>query len=253
LQHTKKGNQFLKYETSLKNAIRKLGYKITKLQKNPLFDSDDSFDGINHFAGSMNSKGIYFDVGANVGQTVARFKNRLPPGKIYAFEPGNTYNELFRRHNGENNIILENIAFGAKNEQKQFYVNSHLDMSSFLPLGKLGWGEITDEVLINVKTIDDYCQDKNIKYINLLKSDTQGFDLEVLLGASSMLKNTHLVYLEINFREIYKNDPGFNEIYKFLTSKGFKFVRFYEQAYGGIELMHADGLFVNQDFNLNNY
>jgi len=45
-------------------------------------------------------------------------------------------------------------------------------MSSFLPIGKDGWGNITDEVLINIKTIDEYCQEKNIPYINVLKSDT---------------------------------------------------------------------------------
>jgi len=237
----------------LKNAFRSLGYKVTKLKNNPLFDSDDPFDGIVYLAGDMDDKGIYFDVGANVGQTIDKFKDRMSEGKIYSFEPGAPYSELLKKYQGDKNVVIENIAFGAKNEHKQFNVNSHNDMSSFLPLGNFGWGEITDQVLIDVKTIDDYCKEKDIAYINLLKTDTQGFDLEVLIGASNMLQNTHLVFLEINFKEIYKNDPGFNGIYNFLTSKGFKFVRFYEPAYVGIEFIYADGLFINPSFNLNNY
>jgi len=57
-----------------------------------------------------------------------------------------------------------------------------------------------------------------------------------------MLTNTHLVYVEINFREIYKQQPSFAEIFSFLVDKRFKFIRLYEQNFYGVELSHANGL-----------
>jgi FkbM family methyltransferase len=56
-------------------------------------------------------------------------------------------------------------------------------MSSFLPLGPDGWGQIVDEREVSIDTIDNYCMRNRISSIDLLKSDTQGFNLEVIKEA----------------------------------------------------------------------
>jgi len=48
----------------LKNVIRSLGYKINKLQINPLFDSDEPFEGIRYLAGETKKRGAFFEPGA---------------------------------------------------------------------------------------------------------------------------------------------------------------------------------------------
>ena len=80
-------------------------------------------------------------------------------------------------------------------------------MSSFLEPGRDSWGAVKRRTPVNIKTIDGYCELHEISRIDILKSDTQGFDLEVLKGASGLFDRhcIHLVYLEIGFGELYKN------------------------------------------------
>lgn len=62
---------------------------------------------------------------------------------------------------------------------------------------------------VKVSTIDRYCADKKIERIDLLKSDTQGFELEVLKGARHMLveRRVGAIYVEITFAQLYDNLP----------------------------------------------
>ena len=66
-------------------------------------------------------------------------------------------------------------------------------------------GAIKQRINVDVTTIDNYCRDYGIERIDILKSDTQGFDLEVLKGASRLLDQhrIHLVYVEIVFGKLY--------------------------------------------------
>ena len=131
-----------------------------------------------------------------------------------------------------------------------FFENTCPDMSSFLPLGKYGWGTIKQETLVEVETIDQFCQEKNIGRIDILKLDTQGFELEVLKGAEYAIgtKKIGLVYLEINFSEMYKNLPSFAEVYDFLESRDFLLVSFYKFHYQNEFVLWTDVLFVHKSY-----
>ena len=55
----------------------------------------------------------------------------------------------------------------------------------------------------------------------LLKTDTQGHDLDVLAGASTALGETHAVLTEAPVQPIYENVPRLTEIIAWLDSRGF--------------------------------
>ena len=76
-------------------------------------------------------------------------------------------------------------------------------MSSFLSPGKEHWGEINNVTTVQVETLDNYCQRNSISKIDLLKIDTQGYDLEVLRGAKQMLSEHRII--EITFIDIYQD------------------------------------------------
>ena len=224
-----------------------MGYQIVKLHKYPL-DNIDPFYAVSSLMDEQNRAGIFFDVGANTGQTILELRKYFPIGKIFAFEPGSAFAELYRNYYEHSNVSLENLALGARDEVKVLYENSHCGMSSFLTLGEKGWGEITNESQVTVTTIDSYCKEKGISRINLLKCDTQGFELEILKGARESLKNIQYVFLEINFSEIYKGLPSFFDIYGFLSSYNFRLVKFYRQLFADNLLLSTDALFYNLDF-----
>jgi hypothetical protein len=89
---------------------------------------------------------------------------------VHGFEPGSTGIRTIT-------VRLNNSALGADIGKRAFFENSLSLKSSFLPLGPDGWGQIVDERKVSIDTIENYCMRNRISSIDLLKSDTQGFDL----------------------------------------------------------------------------
>jgi len=56
---------------------------------------------------------------------------------------------------------------------------------------------------------------------DVLKIDTQGTELEILEGAGALLDSTIAVELEVEFIQIYEDQPLFADVDRFMRSKGF--------------------------------
>jgi hypothetical protein len=128
-------------------------------------------------------------------------------------------------------------------------------MTSFLTLGHSGSGTIEKETLVEVKTVDQFCHDYNIEFIDVIKSNTQGFDLEVFHGAEETIRSEKvgIVYFRVIFSNVYEKLPSFAEIYEFLTSRGFLFGSTYNycfkpEYYEGRLPTWMDVLFVHRSY-----
>jgi hypothetical protein len=73
--------------------------------------------------------------------------------------------------------------------------------------------------------------EQNIPRIDLLKVDTQGYDLQVLKGATKLLaaRRIKTVLLEVNFVPMYQRQATFLELHAFISSFGYRLVDFYNQ------------------------
>ena len=71
---------------SIKKKIKKflwtIGIEIKKINKEVTFTSFDEI-----YKEKLDNASVIFDIGANQGQSIERFKNLFPFAKIYAFEP----------------------------------------------------------------------------------------------------------------------------------------------------------------------
>jgi hypothetical protein len=85
---------------------------------------------------------------------------------------------------------------------------------------------------VPVTTIDSYLHNRRLTHIDLLKIDTQGFDLEVLRGATEMLRRRAVdtVLVEVLFAPLYKGQANFGEVERFMAEKGYGLLGFYEVA-----------------------
>ena len=80
---------------------------------------------------------------------------------------------------------------------------------------------------IKTETLDNFCINKKINKIDVLKIDAEGAELEILLGAKNILKHTHMIQVEIldkktNFSEAYSRICSFlkeNYDYRILSEK----------------------------------
>lgn len=121
-------------------------------------------------------------------------------------------------------------------------------MSSFFKPSKTAWGELVTTTDVEVTTLDDYCISNQINHVHVLKTDTQGYDLEVLKGAESLLTRgaISLIYCELIFSEMYENMPHVDELFKFLRQHKYRLVSFYDQNYQNNSLSWTDALFISE-------
>jgi Methyltransferase FkbM domain len=92
-------------------------------------------------------------------------------------------------------------------------------MSSLLRPARAAGGAVVAGTPVTVTTLDEYCAANGIERIDLLENDTQGYELEVLRGAESLMAagRIRLVYLELIFSEMYEGLPPFDLVYRFLA------------------------------------
>lgn len=228
----------------LKKLFFHLGYDFKKLNTKI---GHDPFKDIN-FILKYKSDPVVFDVGANTGQSITEIQNTFALASIHAFEPSpKAFSELLKKFPEKSIpfLKLNCTGLGAEAGEFTFFENASSDMSSFLPPGKKNWSRLDHTLKLKIQTLDHYCTEQNIKKINLLKIDTQGYEFEILKGARNMLTegNIDLILMEIIFSEMYVGIPPFDQIYSFLTSHGYKLITFYQQHYQQDTLSWTDALF----------
>ncbi len=132
-----------------------------------------------------------------------------------------------KKRNLANHFVLEACCSDKTGERISFNVASNNgESSSMLDLGdhKKLYPEIeyTDTFEIETKTLDDLMNETLPEVqANILVVDTQGADLKVIKGAEKVLENIDAVYIEVSDFPLYEGGATFDEIYKFLTPKGF--------------------------------
>lgn len=235
------------------SLLKGLGYKLINLKYNKARVQTDAFDDMKLSMTTLQP--CIFDIGANTGQTTTEALSKFPSATVYAFEPGEkTYLELSSKFPGNDKVFLKNAAVGSSISKMKFFENEFSDMSSFLEIDRAGWGAIKNEIVVDVVTVDHYCSQHKINYIDILKSDTQGFELEVFKGAVNMMQKNRIqfVYFEFTFSDMYKGLPPFDVVFQLLVENNFRLVNLYNLNMQDGMLGWADLLFVSTKFSREN-
>ena len=164
-------------------------------------------------------------VGAHKGQEVEEYLTVFPDVKINLFEPQtNLFNYLIDKFEDKNNITLYNFALGSINDSSNMFISDNEGQSSSFLKPKFHLIEHPevdfhkDNTNFQIKVLDEL----GIGNIDFLNIDTQGFEMEVLKGASKILKeDVKYIILEINKKELYEGCPLVKDIDSFLKKSGF--------------------------------
>ncbi len=179
---------------------------------------------------------VIFDVGANRGQSLREYSALFPNSEIHAFEPNSDLNSYISREMlkfPHNRFHLLNIGLGSTEEEREFNiyaddgVSSFLRAETFLPtLNANSWSLQSNDPLL-LKTLDIYTSKSN-SVPDILKIDTQGFDLEVLKGAQELLKSGEIsiIGIEVLFTKNYEKQGYFWDIASFLFNHGYQLYDF---------------------------
>jgi FkbM family methyltransferase len=173
---------------------------------------------------------VAIDVGANKGQTVRELRKLGFTGRIVSFEPTpELYRELKRTLAQDPKWTGHQLALGASpgrltlHRYREESLNSFLTPTAFgaqrfRPMAESPIGEVT----VPVERLDDVWSEMIPAGRTLLKIDTQGFDLEVLRGASKHIAGVAAVLTEVPVNPIYKGMPTMNEVFQTMETLGFQ-------------------------------
>jgi FkbM family methyltransferase len=199
---------------------------------------------------------IVFDVGANIGQSTEKFSARLPSARIWSFEPASEfYAELSKRFATNTCVQCERLAVGANEGEVELALTSWPTMAHIaVKSAKLPSAiAITGSEKVAMTTLDNYCTSNRIPRIDFLKIDTEGFDLEVLRGAASLIGQGLILFIQcecsVNPDNRYHGALG--TIQAFIEHFGYRLFGFYDQAEdwttGAPNLRRVNAVFISPD------
>jgi len=169
---------------------------------------------------------VILDIGANTGQTFRRFRSYFPNSFIYSFEPVNsTYQQLHSTFGNDRRGVFVNKAVGAQCGKTKINVSSGSECSSIV----FATDKIAEEI-VEQTTIDQVLEENGIGTIDLLKSDTEGWDLEVMRGASDALTAglIKLILVETTPTPECVKCTALSEMAGFLFKHGYRPYAFYD-------------------------
>ena len=202
------------------------GRKTTQKLNNIIFSLSLRAKGYNNYGsfkvtGEKNfiqsiSRELQFslDIGANIGN-YSKLLIEETNSYIFAFEPLDGAYDIL------NNLVIEHpnrieafkLALGDKNVEKNLnFTDEKSEKATFLDdISKLSFyeGASNKKKLVNIVTLDEFMEQKNLfdKEIDLIKIDTEGYELEVLKGSKRLIEENKPKYiqLEFNIHQLFKN------------------------------------------------
>ena len=191
---------------------------------------------------------IIFDVGCYKGNFFKKFyynkrvKNLI---KFYLFDPNpGISKKIFSLKKKNRKINFYNVAVGKNNSKSYYYLNQNFEASgsslkkTFLNDKKWNYSRYLFLKLFFQKTqgykkfkvakvsLDNFCKINNIKRIDILKIDTEGGEVDVLLGGLNILKRGIIKNIQIEVTE-NKNtyDKKMKRINNILVKRNFEFIK----------------------------
>ena len=184
-----------------------------------------------------------FDVGAHHGESINKFIKYFDFSSIHSFEASNKnfkHLKIKFKKNQQNKIFLNNFGLSDLNKSlkiKEFMETSSTTLSGINQNSKyykrkikvLGLKEnkkIYNNSDVKLNRLDNYCEEKKINKIDLLKIDTEGHEYFVIKGSTNALTKIKYIYFEHHYDDMLIKGYKYSDIHDFL--KKYNFIRIYK-------------------------
>jgi FkbM family methyltransferase len=181
--------------------------------------------------------GLVLDVGAYVGKFAIRLRKAGYRARIVSFEPNPELHQNLRSLSANDPAwSIQQCGVGAIPEDRVFNVTQDRGFTSlgrpneFAKRQFNNLATVDHEIVAPIRRLDVVLSDifgsKEVPEF-CLKTDTQGFDLQVYESLGELSKLCRLVLTEMPFQPIYENVPAFEEMSAFFKQRGFAPVEYY--------------------------
>lgn len=212
------------FKVFIKKSIRKLGFELRRY-------APGSSDAARLMAMlSAHEINLVFDVGANIGQFGEYLRSLGYRGRIVSFEPlPLAWTELVATSRKDPLWeVAERFAVGDKDGEVEINIAGNSVSSSVLPMLDTHLNAAPDSAYVGrlklpLRRLDSIGVDYLRRDSKLfLKIDTQGFESQVLEGASSLLSRTVGLHMELSIVRLYEGQYLFDQMIAKLERFGFK-------------------------------
>lgn len=197
---------------------------------------------------------VIIEIGARDCRETLAFNSYFPNAEIFAFECNpNTLPFCRQAIKGIKNIELIEKGVCLNNDKVTFYpINKEKTLTTWKD-GNQGASSllkasgkykvetyVQNEITVDAIRLDKFISLKNISNIDVLWMDIQGGELMALQSLGNDINKVSIIHTEVEFLEIYQDQPLYNDIQKFLKHNGFAFCGFTSKSQ-----YFADAVFVN--------
>ncbi len=178
----------------------------------------------------------FMDIGAHKGLYTDLLLKNYDIKNIYMLEPQkNFFDYLKKKYKKNKKISIYNAAASDKNGLQKIFINKH-DLTSglnkinkdnfYLKIKARLFGGNVNEMITKtykIKTIKllEIFKKKRLKFIDMIKIDTEGHELNVLKGLSRNISSIKIILIEFHSNEIYENYNS-NKIHNYLIKNKFR-------------------------------
>lgn len=175
---------------------------------------------------------VVLNVGAR-GANLHKWKSLGPNLRYCGFEPDEEECRRLNEAAARKDVPWEEryfpIALGKDNGERVFYVTENPECSSLLEPNSESFAEfpiaqhvvLKHTVAVSTYSLSHWAQLYSNPVVDFIELDVQGAELEVLQGAQDVLNHTAGLLVEVEFIEVYKNQPLFGEVNDWMRSQGF--------------------------------
>ncbi len=160
------------------------------------------------------------DVGAYRGDWARSFKGVFPQAKVLMLEAQESKRPVLDRVSRQcDGLCYQIVLLGAADGETVQFVEMETGSSVFEEQSPYQREVIEKEQ----RSLDTLLKNHDeFKQADLLKLDVQGYEIEVLKGASDLLRHTQCVYLEASLIPTNQGCPSYFEVYDYLNELGFR-------------------------------
>ena len=192
---------------------------------------------------SFSNKSLnIIDIGAHHGETLKIFIKHFKIDQIICYEASKKnflkLNKLTTNlRNKNSNIKIYNKAIGDSNRSVIFNQTSESSSSTFSKINFktayfkrknsilkffLGKNYITESYELELNTLKSEIELNKLKFIDLIKIDTEGFEFEIIKGLQDNINLIKYIYFEHHFDQMIVKNYTLRDINQLLIKAGFK-------------------------------
>jgi FkbM family methyltransferase len=198
---------------------------------------------------------LVVDVGANTGQFAHQCRAAGYKGEIISFEPSARAHAGLLRSAAEDPLwnVADRMALGAADGDIEINIAANSYSSSILPmldshLSAAPASHYLHKEKVPLRRLDNVLPStgRNI----FLKLDVQGYEPQVLAGATQLLAHTLVVQLEMSLVPLYEGELLMPEICAAMAHSGFELCDFEPSFRNPVtgRLLQIDGIFTRPSF-----